>query len=74
MEADISILRKTGHFYFALTRRRTDCRGKMRMSGLSKVEMSGFIVSRGPMETARTNENANRVHKDGSRNTSRKRP
>ena len=25
MEADISIWRKTGHFYFALTRREEDC-------------------------------------------------
>jgi hypothetical protein len=48
VEPDISILRKTGHFYFALTRRETRCRCKMRMSGLSKVEMSAFIGGRGP--------------------------
>src|SRR5260370_575309 len=43
LEADISIWQKTGHFYFALTELFTRCRGKMRMSGLCKVEMSGFI-------------------------------
>jgi hypothetical protein len=48
MEADISIWRKTGHFYFALTRRQTRCRRKMRMSGLCKVEMmSAFMEGRG---------------------------
>src|ERR1700676_2669039 len=48
MEADISIWRKTGHFYFALTRRHEDCRRKMRMSCLCKVEMSAFMDGRGP--------------------------
>jgi hypothetical protein len=28
MEADISTLRKTGHFYFALTRRHAGCQTK----------------------------------------------
>ena len=36
MEADISIWRKTGHFYFALTQICHQCRCKMRMSGLSQ--------------------------------------
>jgi hypothetical protein len=40
MEADISILLKPGHFYFALTRVESLCRRKMRMAGLCKVEMS----------------------------------
>ena len=48
MEADISIWRKPGHFYFALTRRWPKCRCKMRMSALCKVEMSGFMDGRGP--------------------------
>src|ERR1700676_951618 len=39
--------RGTGHFYFALTRICLVCRCKMRMSGLSKVEMSDFIGGRG---------------------------
>src|SRR5207245_1014821 len=43
LEADISTWQKTGHFYFALTQQCSECRGKMRMSGLCKVEMSGFI-------------------------------
>jgi hypothetical protein len=48
MEADISILLETGHFYFALTSRAQACRRKMRMSGLCKVEMSAFMDGRGP--------------------------
>jgi hypothetical protein len=48
VEPDISILRKSGHFYFALTGARCKCRCKMRMSGLSKVEMSAFIGGRRP--------------------------
>lgn len=43
MEADISILLKTGHFYFALTLICRLCRRKMRMSGLCKVEMSALM-------------------------------
>lgn len=43
MEADISILLKTGHFYFALTGDVSRCRRKMRMSGLCKVEMSALM-------------------------------
>src|SRR5260221_10071595 len=49
--------RGTGHFYLAKnrtfllcvdTKTREVCRCKMRMSGLCKVEMSGFIGGRGP--------------------------
>jgi len=45
MEADTSIRRKTGHFYFALTRTVAMCRRKMRMSGLRKVKMSAFNLT-----------------------------
>src|SRR6516225_9818969 len=48
MEADISIWRKPGHFYFALTLSISLCRCKVRMSGLCKVEMSAFMDGRGP--------------------------
>src|SRR6516164_812409 len=47
MEADISIWRKPGHFYFALTLSISLCRCKVRMSGLCKVEMSAFMDGRG---------------------------
>ena len=46
MEADISIWRKTGHFYFALTRVPASCSCKVRMSGLCKVEMSACARTR----------------------------
>jgi hypothetical protein len=43
MEPDISILRKTGHFYFALTHPFLLCRRNVRMSGLCKLERSSFM-------------------------------
>ena len=47
MEPDFSILRKTGHFYFALTRRGTAC-GQVPINAVSTVDMKSGASTKPP--------------------------